>query len=851
MTSPRGSACCGPAGEITSNFTCWTFVTRLKPWNSEGRQTPNTGSRVSNCILGLKTVAPAYGFDVGNDGVSASDILGQFLEFPAVTFGWPGSMGSGNSRAGYPFEINVDAVSVNVGHVVASEAVPVSALGWGKLRWLQRMDIVVASASLGPPSLGRPSRDVECGDTQVGGVRRARARCVSHVDADVLVNGRRNGHYWCHKRINVGHSTRQGFSGSVTTCPVMSSCLSSRLSICPPPVLSAPGISSFPSLSIPFPPAHSALGCDDVGDRVLSFGAGASVARPCSFVFSVSVDSSGTSFDSLPSAGSYELPSRSVASTCRSVKFIQIKSGNVSARRGRRIVAASVNDPGVALIHQSDKVIFNRQVTVVDLGLVSSNVATHSGLVVGSVSGRQPQQMPSSLYCVLRLRGGASSSSSSDDGAATHFGHDGRVDSVLPDVYGKAAGSGFGGDQRTLNGSCSSASREVSVDVPAREEGYESRVVEERGPHRVEYVFSSFILYPRPGVTRSEARLSSAGGGFTGASKPSGAPGGAKGPVMKPGAERMLMSDEAIGDPPLVTLRDVLPVVDSDYPCVADGGQDGNPCQSTTLTKGIRVVRKQVRHWVVQTDPPPKVPKPCNIKQKRRRQIDIDEGNESSRWFYHPFGKWQRWPLRRMHDYIDFYVRANGPGFREASCGPPLREDWFRGGVKEEPPVRSSAVRSVVVFALGSDGMPECNSVEVGPPSIDGTPRHVSVDHGDWERPKSKFDQILVRSYGHPGNGTPLLPSHAPLYNKSVDGAPLNHEPLCFRNIRTGKPAIADRLHFGEVVRFQTRTFVYKVGGRMTNTYGSLVRVWVAIMKERIALHQVALLFLSFQVIAA
>ena len=127
--------------------------------------------------------------------------------------------------------------------------------------------------------------------------------------------------------------------------------------------------------------------------------------------------------------------------------------------------------------------------------------------MVGSVFGRQPQQVPSSLHCVLRLRGGVSSSSSSDDGAATTFGHDGRVDGVLPDFYDAAVGSGFGDDQRTLNGSCSSAAREVSADVPAREEGYESRVVEERGPQRVEYVVSPFIWYPRLEVTRPEARL--------------------------------------------------------------------------------------------------------------------------------------------------------------------------------------------------------------------------------------------------------------------------------------------------------------------------------------------------------
>ena len=102
---PWGSACCGPAGETTANFNFWTFVIRLKPWNFEGRQTSITGSHVANVFFVLKTVAPAYGFDVGNDGVSVSHVLGQLFGFPAVALGWPDSVESG--RCGCPFEINV------------------------------------------------------------------------------------------------------------------------------------------------------------------------------------------------------------------------------------------------------------------------------------------------------------------------------------------------------------------------------------------------------------------------------------------------------------------------------------------------------------------------------------------------------------------------------------------------------------------------------------------------------------------------------------------------------------------------------------------------------------------------
>ena len=176
---------------------------------------------------------------------------------------------------------------------------------------MKRRSLVAVPASLGPPSVGRSSQSVDCVGIQVGDV---------------------------------------GFSGSVTICPVVSSRLSSRLSIWPPPVRPAPGISSFPSLSLPLPPAHFALGCDDVGERILAFDAGASVARPLSFVPSVSVCSSDSSLGSLHSAGSCTLPSRSVVSTSRSVKFSQSRCGNVSAQRGRRIAAASYGSPGMVSI---------------------------------------------------------------------------------------------------------------------------------------------------------------------------------------------------------------------------------------------------------------------------------------------------------------------------------------------------------------------------------------------------------------------------------------------------------------------------------------------------------------------
>ena len=227
--------------------------------------------------------------------------------------------------------------------------------------------------------------------------------------------------------------------------------------------------------------AHSALGCDDVGDRRFSFGVGASVARPCSSVSFASVGSSVSSRDKSHLAGPSSLPTSSVASVRRSGGFNQSRCGNASAKSGQSIAVGSHSEPGVAPPQASSKVIFNRQVAIVDLGLANSHVATRrpmpwdkqafgspsadgdpcgcllhgalDGFVVGSsVYGRQPQQLPCSLNCVLRLRGGSSSSiSSSEDD--------------------EAAGSGIGDDRDWLNDD-RGATQVVSVGVLAREEGH-------------------------------------------------------------------------------------------------------------------------------------------------------------------------------------------------------------------------------------------------------------------------------------------------------------------------------------------------------------------------------------------
>ena len=102
--------------------------------------------------------------------------------FSVVPFGSPVNVESGSCEC--PSEINLDNVSVDVGHVVASGNKPVSTLSWRKVRWLKRRGFVVVPTNFGPTSLGRPSLGVGCDNTQVGDVE----RCVAGDSANVVVD---------------------------------------------------------------------------------------------------------------------------------------------------------------------------------------------------------------------------------------------------------------------------------------------------------------------------------------------------------------------------------------------------------------------------------------------------------------------------------------------------------------------------------------------------------------------------------------------------------------------------------------------------------------------------------------
>ena len=171
----------------------------------------------------------------------------------------------------------------------------------------------------------------------------------------------------------------------------------------------------------------------------------------------------------------------------------------------------------MAPTQSSKKIIVNRQVTVVDLGLVSGGTGKVDVdcPVVGQASGRQPQSLPSSLHYVLRFRGGGSTATSlsgdddDDEGAASG-------DSTCP-LADEAAGSGIRGNQRLLHDDGGTAVGSSSAGVPAREEGRLSNdgighaypiFDEERRPQpRVEFVYFPFVVSPHPDSPRFESVL--------------------------------------------------------------------------------------------------------------------------------------------------------------------------------------------------------------------------------------------------------------------------------------------------------------------------------------------------------
>ena len=298
---PWGSASCGPAGETTANFTFWTFVQKLRIRDSRRQDRTFTGAYGTICIFGVKIVFLAYGLTFGNLSLSFRNFLVPFLEF-SETYLAKVPILSTSRRLLETYFAKEPILRMARGRLENGSVAPG---GWRRTRWLKRRGITTSCLGLGPSVGGAFG--------SVGGVDGASGCVGGGDDASVVVDekyGRFGGYLapceagrgvrlraedpvlTARPGAIVGHGERQGHCGLTAVGLVVSGRLSSCLPVCPPPVRSAPGISSFPFLSLPLPPAHSELGCDDVGDRILVSGACASVARPCLFALSVPTCSS-------------------------------------------------------------------------------------------------------------------------------------------------------------------------------------------------------------------------------------------------------------------------------------------------------------------------------------------------------------------------------------------------------------------------------------------------------------------------------------------------------------------------------------------------------------------------------
>ena len=126
----------------------------------------------------------------------------------------------------------------------------------------------------------------------------------------------------------------------------------------------------------------------------------------------------------------------------------------------------------MALTQSSRQIILDRQVTVVDLGLVGRCVIDKVDVgcsVVGQAPGRQPQELLSNLHYMLRLRvGGSAATSLSGDSVDDDGGGGGAGSHLLADG---AAGSGACDEQSLLHNGVGDAVSVTPAGVLVKEEG--------------------------------------------------------------------------------------------------------------------------------------------------------------------------------------------------------------------------------------------------------------------------------------------------------------------------------------------------------------------------------------------
>ena len=174
--------------------------------------------------------------------------------------------------------------------------------------------------------------------------------------------------------------------------------------------------------------------------------------------------------------------------------------------------------------------------------------------------------------------------------------------------------------------------------------------------------------------------------------------------------------------------------------------------------------------------------------------------------------------------------------YRVLKIGPPIEirlvgRQWVKPGLisHEWSAWCKPNVRSQVALSQSSPVEVELSSVGHAPEDVamDGGDRVLYLGVGDL---RHQFDDILFRSYVCFGNGRQFFPSCSPLYDKFAGVVPASGlsgviNPIRLRNVRVGRPAIAQRLHAGEVARSEGRTFIHNLEGRKSNAWCSTMRV--------------------------
>ena len=101
---------------------------------------------------------------------------------------------------------------------------------------------------------------------------------------------------------------------------------------------------------------------------------------------------------------------------------------------------------------------------------------------------------------------------------------------------------------------------------------------------------------------------------------------------------------------------------------------------------------------------------------------------------------------------------------------------------------------------------------------------------GPWMISNMSLIKPLSNIMVTPNDGRQLFHPCTPLCNKLAGKVPADGfvgipSSIRLRNIKAGRPAMANVLHIGEVVRFECRTLIHNLGGRKTNTWRSTLHV--------------------------